>query len=502
MQPTTRLSLLAACVSCFFAAFALEARPAAAQAPEENRAEPQPGDVTTETEPDNRPKEFRFELGVYGGGHFFAREHGLGRTVGDPIDKAPDHGGAFGLRLAFNLNKWIALEGEGQLTPTRTNDDFTSLLVFGYRAHVLVHLLPPGVFRPFVLAGYGALSSLSNDEEDVPSDVDGLFHAGVGFKIAFTPMIGLRIDGRILVPPSALNDVATVGNETGYGGPDFEALGGIYIALGKPLSQVVVQKEVVRLPPPPNPDPDGDGVVGAADRCPEVAEDKDGFEDEDGCPDNDNDKDGIPDAQDKCPLKPETMNGIDDEDGCPEEDTDGDGILGSRDKCPEQPETKNGYKDDDGCPDEIPPDLKKFTGVIQGINFKLNSAQLLKGSFPLLNRAVKVLKDYPDVRLEIGGHTDNRGKADYNRDLSQKRADAVKDYLIKQGIGPDRLEAVGYGMDRPLASNKTQVGRSKNRRTEFVLISAQQPARPPGAAPAPAPAPGPAPALPPGPPKP
>jgi outer membrane protein OmpA-like peptidoglycan-associated protein len=165
------------------------------------------------------------------------------------------------------------------------------------------------------------------------------------------------------------------------------------------------------------------------------------------------------------------MNGIDDEDGCPEVDTDGDGILGSRDKCPDQPETVNGYKDDDGCPDEVPPELKKFTGIIQGINFKTNSDKLLKNSFPLLDRAVKVLNDFPEVRLEISGHTDNRGKGDYNRDLSQKRADSVKSYMVAHGVAADRLEAVGYGMDRPVATNKTQAGRSKNRRTEFTLIN-------------------------------
>jgi OOP family OmpA-OmpF porin len=448
------------------------------------------------------PTEYRFEVGLVGGGHFFAAEHGLGRAEGDPTDKSPDHGGAFGLRLTFNFNRWVSFEGEGLATWTKTRDGVTQLWVFNYGASVLGYLLPPGPFRPFVLAGYGGISSLSDNEDDVPSDVDGMFHAGLGAKIAITDNIGIRVEGRVLVPPSILNKVAKVGNETGFGGPDFEALGSVYLAFGEPTSKVVVQKEVVRVP---NEDPDGDGVVGAADKCPMVAEDKDGFEDEDGCPDYDNDKDGIPDAQDKCPLQPETVNGIDDEDGCPEVDTDGDGILGSRDKCPDQPETFNNYKDDDGCPDEVPIEVKRFTGVIQGINFKSNSDKLLKGSFPILNRAVTVLKDFPDVRMEISGHTDNMGKADYNRDLSQKRADSVKAYLVSQGINAGRLESVGYGMDKPIASNKTKAGRSKNRRTEFNLIAQPPAAAAPGApsaAPRPAPAPAPAAPTPPAPPKP
>jgi OOP family OmpA-OmpF porin len=426
-------------------------------------------DPPAPSETSSGPTEYRFELGLVGGAHFFAAEHGLGRYKDDPTDKSPDHGGAFGLRLTFNFNRWVAFEGEGLATWTKTRDGVTQLWVFNYGGDILFNLLPPGPFRPFVLVGFGGISSLSDDEGDVPSDVDGMIKAGLGAKVALTNNLGLRIEGRILFPPSILRDVAKVGDETGFGGPDFEALGTIYWSFGEPASKIVVQKEVVRVAEA-NPDPDGDGVVGAADRCPMVAEDKDGFEDEDGCPDNDNDKDGIPDAQDKCPMQAETMNGIDDEDGCPEIDTDGDGILGSRDKCPDQPETFNNYKDEDGCPDEVPPEVKRFTGVIQGINFKTGSDKLLKGSFPILNRAVKVLKDFPDVRLEIGGHTDNVGKADYNRDLSQKRADSVKAYMVSQGIGGDRLEAVGYGMDKPVASNKTKTGRSKNRRTEFQLI--------------------------------
>jgi OOP family OmpA-OmpF porin len=80
------------------------------------------------------------------------------------------------------------------------------------------------------------------------------------------------------------------------------------------------------------------------------------------------------------------------------------------------------------------------------------------------------LKEYPDIRIEISGHTDSRGKADYNRDLSQRRADAVKVYFIGKGIDPSRLTTVGYGMDRPIADNTTESGRSKNRRTEFRLL--------------------------------
>ncbi len=434
------------------------------------------------------PTEFRLELGAFGGVHFFEPEHGLGRAEDDPTGMAPSTSGAFGLRLTFNLNRWVAFEGEGLAMPTRTRDDAAMLWVFGYRASLLAYLMPPGRVRPFVVAGFGGLSSISDDDDVVRGDVDGTIHAGLGAKIAITDRFGLRIDGRVLVPPAILGEALPVGDETGFSGPDFEILAGLYVGLGAPATKVVVEKEVVQLPPPPNPDPDGDGIAGEVDRCPMVAEDKDGFEDDDGCPDADNDKDGVPDGADKCALEPEDKDGFEDTDGCPETDNDKDGILDAADKCPNDPETKNNFQDGDGCPDEVPADVKKFTGVIQGINFKTNSDKLLKNSFPLLNRAVAVLQQYPDVRLEISGHTDNKGKPDYNRDLSQKRADAVKAYFVSKGIDAGRLEAVGYGMDRPLASNKTAAGRSKNRRTEFTLLGApgERPGQTPAAPAAPA----------------
>ncbi len=102
-------------------------------------------------------------------------------------------------------------------------------------------------------------------------------------------------------------------------------------------------------------DRDGDGIPDREDKCPDEKEDRDGFQDDDGCPDKDNDNDGIPDKDDRCPMEPEEVNGIEDTDGCPEPDKDFDGIKDVVDKCPDKPEDKNGYEDEDGCPEGGPP---------------------------------------------------------------------------------------------------------------------------------------------------
>jgi OOP family OmpA-OmpF porin len=426
---------------------------------------------------DEAPRDFRFEFGLTAGAHFFDSQSGLGRFTDDPADLSPKTNVALGGRLALNFNRWVGIEAEALWIPTRTVRDpgGTAINVFAYRGSLIVHLVGSGPVRPFLLVGYGAMSSVSNDESIVFSDTDGVLHGGAGLKIG-GDRFGVRLEGRVVAPPAFLGNKIPIGDEIGFHGPDWEALGGLYLRFGEveKIEKIIVKetKQTILQRPMPaaNPDPDGDGIAGSADKCPNVAEDKDGFEDEDGCPDPDNDKDGIPDAQDKCPNKPETVNGIDDDDGCPEIDTDGDGILGSRDKCPDEPETKNGYKDDDGCPDEVPQSVKKFTGVIEGINFKSGRATILPGSYALLDRAVSVLKQYPDVRLEISGHTDSRGRADSNRDLSQRRADAVKTYFIANGIDGARLTSIGYGADRPIADNQNDSGRARNRRTEFRLL--------------------------------
>ena len=230
-----------------------------------------------------------------------------------------------------------------------------------------------------------------------------------------------------------------------------------------------------KLEPPrrkePAPDPladrDGDGIPDVRDKCPNEPEDKDGFEDDDGCPDPDNDKDGILDAADKCPNEPEDFDGFEDEDGCPDPDNDHDGVLDPSDRCPNEP----GPASNDGCPPKF-----EFINVTQekielkqAIFFQTAKAVIMPKSFGLLGEVAAVLKARTSMHVRIEGHTDSRGAHAYNVRLSQARADSVKAYLVGKGIGSDRMEAKGYGPDQPIENNKTAAGRERNRRVEFMI---------------------------------
>jgi outer membrane protein OmpA-like peptidoglycan-associated protein len=223
----------------------------------------------------------------------------------------------------------------------------------------------------------------------------------------------------------------------------------------------------------PDPDNDQDGLLDWSDACPDAAEDRDGIDDSDGCPDDDNDGDGVADLRDRCPNDPEDPDGFQDQDGCPEDDNDSDGISDAFDACPNQPEAYNGHEDQDGCPDEAPPpppEVQRFTGVIRGINFKVNSAEITVDSYGLLDEAADVFRRHPALRLEVQGHTDSDGSDAANMDLSARRAQAVVAYLIRRGVAADRLEWVGYGETRPLVDNRSADGKAVNRRVEFRLI--------------------------------
>jgi outer membrane protein OmpA-like peptidoglycan-associated protein len=228
----------------------------------------------------------------------------------------------------------------------------------------------------------------------------------------------------------------------------------------------------------PELDNDRDKVLDDDDDCDEDPEDHDGWKDEDGCPEADNDGDGIRDKKDRCPDDPEDEDGFEDSDGCPEKDNDQDGIVDKKDRCPNDPETFNKFDDKDGCPDDIPVEIKRFTGVIRGITFETNKAVIRLSSEPTLYDALKVFEEYPDLRIEIQGHTDNVGNDEFNLDLSQRRAEAVADWFYAHGVTYGRFRAVGYGETLPIAENTSDSGRAENRRVEFKLVTEDAPPEP------------------------
>ena len=154
-------------------------------------------------------------------------------------------------------------------------------------------------------------------------------------------------------------------------------------------------------------------------------------------------------------------------------DRDGDGVGDDNDRCPNEPETRNDYLDEDGCPD-IAPSLVRVTRqrVLpkQNVLFRTGQAIIDTSSFGLLNDILQVLQDAPDMRLRIEGHTDSEGGEATNLELSRERAVAVRKYLVKEGIDPERLIASGFGETRPIDTNRTPRGRSVNRRVEFHII--------------------------------
>jgi outer membrane protein OmpA-like peptidoglycan-associated protein len=413
-------------------------------------------------------RDFRLELGVVGGGHYFHQEHTLGRSDVDPAERSPYHAGAFGVGLGFHLGRYLTLEAEGLASRTRTRDAATDLWIFQLGGHVRLHPHTEGRFQPYLMVGYGAIGSLVDDEDIEPDDQDGIGRAGLGIRIRLSDRIGVRFEGRVQSSLAFASRWLPVGDETAYGGPDFQGLMTVFVNLGEQPARLMREKIFIQ-DEVPFPDPDRDGLHTRGDKCPREAEDPDGFQDDDGCPDLDNDGDGLADARDRCPLRGETRNQIDDEDGCPETDDDGDGLLGSRDQCPDAGEIKNGFKDGDGCADDLPAPVKSVVGVIQGVKFRGLTPQIVGASLASLDQIVEVLKEFPELKVEIAGHTDGRGREDTNRELSQKRAEAVREYLVSKGIARERVGAVGYGMDRPIATNRTQAGRASNRRVELKI---------------------------------
>lgn len=390
------------------------------------------------------PERNMLELGIFGGLAFPAQRLELFEPdLNLPAQGykalrrvAPEIGG----RIGFYPLRFLGAEIEGAAIPARTDADGDRATLWAFRGHVIAQL-PKWSVTPFVLAGPSALGVVS-ERNAVGRDVDLGFHFGAGVKVFVSRRVALRFD---------LRDTLTAKRGVSDGvGHTIELLAGLSLTLNRKKR---------RAPS----DRDGDGILDPDDACIDVP----GVQERQGCPVGDRDGDGILDPDDACIETP----GIEEFDGCPIPDTDGDGILDPQDSCVEEPETANGFEDKDGCPDGVPDEIRDFTGVIEGIYFDTNKAIIKSRSRTKLDHAAKVLISFPSVSVEISGHTDDRGDDQYNLELSTRRAEAVRDYLVERGVERDRLQTRGVGETEPRDSNTTNRGRAKNRRIEFKLIS-------------------------------
>jgi outer membrane protein OmpA-like peptidoglycan-associated protein len=220
------------------------------------------------------------------------------------------------------------------------------------------------------------------------------------------------------------------------------------------------------------PDRDNDGIEDPVDACPDVPGVKDADPKKNGCP-PDRDNDGIVDKDDACPDVPGEKSDDPKKNGCPP-DRDGDGIYDKDDACPDAPGPANPDPKKNGCPlARIEDGQVKIT---EHVNFKTDSAIILKDSDPVLYAVAAILKDHPEItKVRVEGHTDNKGNANYNRDLSRRRAASVVKWLTSVGIDGKRLTAKGIGMDAPIDTNATDEGRANNRRVEFHIENAPPP---------------------------
>ncbi len=434
-------------------------------------------------------------------------------------------------RLGYDLNRTFALEGDFGLSQGVTRTVQRSYTVLTPRLNLVVSAPEVGPLTFFGAVGPGAYykkvrrdsgSDIGTEDKEGTNeelgfgqyknpDTDLLINIGPGARLRLGQgPVGLRTDFRYMLstgttPADKDGDPSTLESDR-Y--DNWEWTVGLAFAFGGGEK-----------------DSDKDGLPDEADRCPDDPEDKDGFKDDDGCPDPDNDGDGLLDGSDTCPDEPEDKDGFQDNDGCADPDNDGDGILDGGDACPDEPGTAatQGCPDRDGdaladaqdeCPDEPGPlvtqgcpdrdgdrvpdkrdscpdepadariDPRRSDGcpsrvlvtqeqvvILDKVFFDTNKATIKRVSWPILNEVATVLTTYPDIRkVEIAGHTDTDGPDARNLALSQSRAEAVRDYLVNKGVDGARLVPVGYGEARPIADNGSSSGKAENRRVEFVIL--------------------------------
>jgi OOP family OmpA-OmpF porin len=360
----------------------------------------------------------------------------------DYVTLNPNEGPIAGLRFGVWFSNSIGAEVSAQRAFSELGTGSSNIDMDGYRLNLLWNMLS-GRVRPFLTLGAGYERF---DSTPTGSEYSLGYNGGLGFRFFASQNSGVRLEGRYVVI-----------DETFAPGDDYqnniEATLGLFFLFGKHEDKAPVPVAVVSK------DTDVDGVMDENDQCPGTPA---GVKvDDKGCVvSNDDDKDGVPNEVDQCPATPE--NAPVDQTGCPT-DTDADNVKDYMDKCPNTP--AGTQVDDMGCPLE-----SKARGVLKGVTFQSGGAVLTTNAHAVLDLVAEELKKFPEVKVEVQGHSDATGNEASNLTLSQKRAQSVVDYLVTQGVPAAQMTAKGYGQSMPIADNKKAAGRELNRRVEIKWL--------------------------------
>lgn len=362
------------------------------------------------------------DLGGFVGAHVFSSSNALGAVQeGGPSIASSI---ALGVRLGYTLSPLIALESELSLVPTtaRDSDDDANVLVIEPRMQARFGGGAVGGVEPFAALGVGLPIALSADTDVIANDILAALHAGIGARFARASGWNLRVEARTALVPARGANLAAF---------DFEITASLYRAFGADPGRSRSRSQAALL------DQDGDGVEDAHDECRDRAEDGDGFEDQDGCPDIDDDRDEILDDVDACRLAPERANG---------------------------------FRDADGCPDVLPPELTALVPDPDALVFGSGSATLRRAARATLDRVAQVLAEHESVRVLIIGHTDDREALDDAEGLSLRRAEVVRDALIERGVPEQRMVVRGAGAAYPATGGQSPRERLQNRRVTLQVL--------------------------------
>ena len=437
------------------------------------------------------------EIGAFGGGfvtNFYHQFYEFEKFPNGDRPLLQKVSPLFGVRAAYFFLPWLGAEGELSAMPTSTVEQpgMPSASAMIYSAHLQAIFQLPNVSPyvvPFVTLGDGIMHTSS---DYLGSDSDFPLNFDIGARFLVSPSITLRAEGRFLRGPSlqapfTLNasyaefmfgiswrpSIAQPEPPPPPPSPKVDSDGdGLFDDVDKcprEAEDIDLYNDTDGCPEPDN---DGDGVPDTSDRCPLESEDKDGFADEDGCPDTDDDADGVPDKIDQCPKEAEDRDNFKDADGCPEPDNDDDSILDGQDKCPNEAEVINGTDDEDGCPDRgnalviVSPDRLE---LLESVVFK--KTIISKDSFNLLGQIGATMRAHPEIlRLRITVHVQPTKDAEADKRLSETRAFALREWLIKYGIAEKRLEPRGFGGEKPLVDPKSKGAKEINERIDLIIL--------------------------------